>query len=107
MIIDFAFKHMPASDSLRDHANAKCEKLKRYFDGKIHVKWNFTREHEEFIAHCHLLGNHIDFFGEATETDAVAAIDEAVMRIEKQIKKQKEIVSNHHHGNPHDSGNQS
>jgi putative sigma-54 modulation protein len=96
MIIDFAFKHMPVSDALREHAQEKSEKLTRFFDGKIHVRWNFTREHEEFIAHCHLLGNHMDFFGEATETDARAAIDEALVKIEKQIKKHKEIVTEHH-----------
>ena len=99
MIIDFAFKHMPASDALRDYANEKSDKLRKFFDGKIHVKWNFTREHEDFIAHCHLMGNHMDFFGEATTKDAYASIDEAIVKTEKQIKKHKEKVTDHHRAN--------
>lgn len=97
MIIDYAFKQMPTSDGLREYASEKSEKLKKFFDGKMHVKWNFTREHEEFIAHCHLIGNHMDFFGEATTSDARTSIDEALSKVEKQIKKHKEILTGHHH----------
>jgi putative sigma-54 modulation protein len=95
MIVDIHFKHMDSSDSLRDYATEKSEKLKKYFDGKVHVTWNFTKEHGEFISHCHAVGSHIDLFGEGRADEAYASIDLAIMRLDKQLKKHKEIVTDH------------
>ena len=95
MIVDIQFKHMDASDSLRDYATEKSGKLKKYFDGKVHVTWNFAREHGEFVSHCHAVGSHLDLFGEARADEAYATVDMALSRLEKQIKKQKEIVTGH------------
>jgi len=98
MIVDVSFKHMDPSDALRDYMKEKSEKLKKFFDGKVHLTWNFTKEHEEFIAHCHLVGNHMDYFGEARATEAYASVDQTIHRIEKQIQKHKEIITGHRSG---------
>lgn len=95
MIVDIHFKHMDASDSLRDYATEKSAKLKKYFDGKVHVTWSFTKEHGEFISHCHAVGSHIDLFGEGQADEAYATVDMAITRLEKQLKKHKEIVTDH------------
>jgi putative sigma-54 modulation protein len=95
MIVDFHFKHMDSSDTLRNHATEKSERLKKYFEGKVHVTWNLSKEHGEFISHCHVVGSHIDLFGEGQADEAYAAVDMAVTRIEKQLKKHKEIVTDH------------
>lgn len=93
MVFQFSFKHMESSDSLRKYAEEKCEKLMKFFEGKIHLTWTFEKEHGEFIAHCHLLGNHMDFFGEGKANEAYATVDLAIAKIEKQVKKHKEIVT--------------
>ncbi len=95
MIIDIHFKHMDSSDSLRDYATDKSEKLKKYFEGKVHVTWTFDKEHGEFIAHCHVVGSHIDLFGEGHANDAYSTVDSAVHKLEKQLRKHKEIVTDH------------
>lgn len=95
MILDIHFKHMESSDSLRDYATEKSEKLKKYLDGNVHVTWTFDKEHGEFIAHCHLVGNHIDFFGEGRSTEAYATVDVALAKLQKQIRKHKEILTEH------------
>lgn len=99
MIVDIHFKHMESSDSLRDYATEKSDKLKKYFEGKVHVTWTFDKEHGEFIAHCHTVGNHIDMFGEGRADEAYATVDMTVARLEKQLRKHKEIVT-HHKGDP-------
>ena len=96
MIVDVHFKHMDSSDSLRDYATDKSEKFKKYLDGKLHITWNFSREHGDFVAHCHIVGNHIDMFGEGDADDAYATVDMAISRLEKQLKKHKDIVTDHH-----------
>lgn len=100
MILDIHFKHMESSDSLRDYATEKSGKLKKYFDGKIHVTWTFDKEHGEFISHCHVVGSHLDFFGEGHADDAYATVDSAVTKLEKQLKKHKEIITQHKGASP-------
>lgn len=97
MIISISFKHMDTSEALKAYTEEKSERLKKYFDGKIHLTWNFSVENMEKIAHCHLVGNHMDYFGEAGTEDFHASVDQAIDRIEKQIRRHKEIVKDHLH----------
>lgn len=93
MDIQVTFKHVDHSDSLRDYAVEKSEKLKRYFDGKMHLIWTFDKDGGDFTAHVHVMGNHMDFFAEARANAAYPTVDMVISKIEKQIKKHKEIVS--------------
>lgn len=95
MNVDVKFKHMDSSDSLRDYAVEKSAKLGKYLDGKTHLTWTFDKEHGEFVSHCHLIGSHLDLFGESRASDAFATVDVAVAKLEKQIRKHKEIITGH------------
>lgn len=97
MHINISFKHMDTSDALRTYTTEKCEALKKYFNGKISVTWNFAIENQDRVAHCHLVGNNMDYFGEASTADFHASIDAALEKIEKQLRKHKEIVKDHLH----------
>lgn len=109
MNINVSFKHMEPTDYLRKFIEEKTGTLKRYFDGQISVTWNLSMEKQNRIAHCHAVGNHMDFFGESTTEDFKASIEQAVDRIEKQIRKHKEVVTTHHphQGRSHDEENNS
>jgi putative sigma-54 modulation protein len=95
MQITLSFKHMDHSDSLKAYAFEKSEKFAKFFSGKLHVVWNLTIEHDEKIAHCHVLGPDLDFFSEATMTDFKASIDAVAHKIEAQLRKQKDLVRDH------------
>ena len=86
---------MEPSESLKLFIEEKSLTLKKYFNGKISLTWNLSIERLERIAHCHLVGNNMDFFGEASTEDFKASIDQAADKIEKQLRKHKEIVKNH------------
>ncbi len=101
MNMKLSFKNIESTEALKAFASEKSEKLKKYFDGKIDVSWNFSVEKLNQIAHCHISGNHMDYFGESTSSDLYASIDQAVEKIEKQLRKHKEIVTNHHHKEKH------
>lgn len=100
MVIKFSFKQMDSSDALKVYTEEKCEKLKKYFNGKITVNWNFSVDSLNKVAHCHLVGNHMDYFGEAMTEDFHASVDTAVTKIERQLRKHKEIVKDHLHKAP-------
>lgn len=97
MQLNISFKHMEPSQELRTFIHEKCQSLQKYFKGKINVSFNLAVERQNHIAHCHVFGNSIDFFGEGTTEDFKASIDIALEKIEKQVRKHKEIVKNHLH----------
>ena len=101
MNLTMTFKHMEASEAIKHYTREKSGKLAKYFDGKISVSWNFGVEKMEHIAHCHLVGNHMDYFGEASTEEMHQSIDLAIEKIEKQLRRHKEIVKDrlhkHHH----------
>lgn len=99
MTLNVSFKHMDTSDSLRNYAREKSDRLSKYFRGKINVSWNFTIEKQYRIAHCRLSGNNMDYFAETSTEDFYASIDITVEKIEKQLRKHKEIVKDHLHRN--------
>lgn len=96
MTIDVSFKNMDTSDSTRTYINEQCERLRKYFNGRIHVTWTISIERQNRIAHCHLLGNNMDYFAEEATSDMHGSIDLCVEKIERQIRKHKEIVKDHH-----------
>ena len=97
MNLTVAFKNIEASDHIRSFAEEKTATLKRFFDGKINVKWTFSNIKESLIAHCHLVGNHMDYFAEASNQDFRSSIEDAISKIEKQVQKHKEKVKDRLH----------
>jgi putative sigma-54 modulation protein len=101
MKLNMSFKHMKSSEAIKHYTREKSERLAKYFKGKTGVTWNFSVEKMNHVAHVHLVGNMMDFFGEGSSDDLRGSIDMAVERIEKQIRKRKEIVKDHLHKHGH------
>jgi len=97
MLVQLSFKHLEPTESLKNYAREKTGRLEKYFHGKIHVDWHFKTERQNTVARCHLRGNHMDYMAEAATSDPYASIDLAVERMEKQLKKHKEIVKHRLH----------
>jgi putative sigma-54 modulation protein len=97
MVVNVSFKQLDSSEAFRDFVKEKSGTLGKYFDGRITVTWNFHKEREDFIAHCHLVGNGMDYFGEAAATDIHGSVDLVLDKVEKQIRRHKEILKDHHH----------
>lgn len=96
MHLNISFKQVDPSESLKAFIAEKSDTFEKYFRGNISVHWTLSIEKQNKTAHCHLVGNSMDYFGEGTTTDFKASIDEALDRVEKQIRKHKEIVTDHH-----------
>jgi putative sigma-54 modulation protein len=95
MNIKITYKHLASTPGIDEATHRKSEKLKKYFKGKLNLDWNFTVEKQDQIAHCHLTGDHIEFFAEAKTDSLYGSIDAVVAHLERQVKKNKEQVTNH------------
>jgi len=99
MQVQVSFQHTKTSAAMRERATTLAERLGRYFKGRITVGWHFAKEGNRCVAHCHVTGNHMDYFAEAQDADDnfYAAMDECLDRMERQIRKRKETVRDHLH----------
>jgi putative sigma-54 modulation protein len=97
MQLDMVFKGLDSGNETKTFVQSKTEKLKKYFDGKFHARWNFSKQKEICIAHLHVTGHpSMDYFGESENDNLYTAIEEAVDKLETQLRKHKEIIKGHH-----------
>lgn len=96
MQIEIAFKGLNSNDEIKTFVESKTEKLGKYFDGKMHVVWTLSAENDEITSHAHVTGNHMEFFGEAADSNYMTSVESAVGKLETQIRKRKEKVTDHH-----------
>lgn len=98
MKIDISFLQITPNESVKAYTEERSQTLKRYFDGRIHVIWHFSKEHGEVQAKCQLKGPQMDYHGEEIAETLEKAIDLTIDKVERQIRKHKEIVTDHKRG---------
>lgn len=100
MQINLTGHHVEITDSLRNYVNEKMEKLERHFDkvSNTHVILSIEKNAHKAEATVHMSGN--DIFAESQEPDMYAAIDSLVGKLDRQVKKHKEKITNHLHHKP-------
>ena len=103
MELHFTFKHMAATDAIKNHVKEQSEKLKKFVQGSATANWVFYIENEVHVADLRVVGPHLDFFGQAKTNDLYQSIDQAVDKVEKQLRKHKEILKDHLHRDRSDS----
>jgi putative sigma-54 modulation protein len=88
--------HIDITDSLRDYVKGKVERLERHFDNAIdiHVVLTVEKLRHKAEATLHVTGNNI--FADQTEEDMYAAIDGLIDKLDRQVKKHKEKLKDHH-----------
>ena len=98
MKLDLVMKHTHATaNDIRPFVEDKTGKLEKYVQGEFHAKWTITYENDEHISHLHVTGsNSVDYFGEGREHNLMSSVEDAVERVERQLKKHKEINKDHH-----------
>ena len=96
MNIKITYKHLDSTPAITEMTELKSQKLKKYFQGKMNLNWNFSVEKQEQIAHCHLTGDHFEFFAEASTSTLYSSIDQVVNHLERQVRKNKEVITNKH-----------
>lgn len=96
MQISVTGQHLEITDSLHDYVTSKLEKLERYFDKvtNVHAVLSVEKQRQKVEATIHVNGGNL--FANAEDEDMYAAIDALVDKLDRQIKKHKEKLSDHH-----------
>jgi len=95
MKAQFIFKHLDHSDALQDYAQAlldQCSKflLKEY---KAHV--TFSKRQKEFCVEMTIFTKEKAFRAKSYHYDVYHAVDESVVKLEKQFLKVRKLATHH------------
>lgn len=97
MHIRFSGKNLRVTKGIKAHLYEKLEKLTKYAPRIVETHAVLTKEKYLYHAHITLSGKSLHVFGEGSEKENVyAAIDQAVDRVQKQLKKFRDKVKDHH-----------
>lgn len=96
MQLNITFRHLDPIDSLKDYVKEKVERVNKYLDraGEAHVVLSLERHLHNADISIHS-GSWL-LRGREKSEDMYASIDLAMDKIERQLRRYKERLKNHH-----------
>ncbi|HNZ07154.1 MAG: ribosome-associated translation inhibitor RaiA [Candidatus Cloacimonetes bacterium] len=95
MQITITARHFELTKAIRDYVETSCLKVKKYFDHIIHVHVTLALENNRNICELTLHASRFNLQSQAEEMDMYLSIDNALDKMEAQIKKLKDRVTDH------------
>ena len=95
MQITITARHFELTKAIRDYVETSCLKLKKYFDHIITVHATLALENSRNICELSLHAAKFSLQSQAEEMDMYLSIDNAVEKMEGQIKKLKDRITDH------------
>ncbi|MBS1212098.1 MAG: yfiA [Proteobacteria bacterium] len=87
--------HVEVTDAMKNYVDEKFRRLERHFDQLIDVHVILSVEKLAQKAESTVMVNGATLFAEDTQPDMYAAIDALIDKLDRQIIKHKEKLSDH------------
>jgi putative sigma-54 modulation protein len=101
MQINISGHHVEVSQAMKDYVQSKVEKLERHFDNITNVQVTLTVEKLVQKAEATLHASGAELHANADDDNMYAAIDGLTDKLDRQLLKHKEKMTNHRHGTNH------
>ena len=95
MRLNITFRHTAPTDALKDYVEQKLDKLSKYVRRSLEANVVLSVEKFRHTADIAVSADGISIVGEERTEDMYSAIDMAVDKIERQLKKNKEKQQRH------------
>ena len=97
--------HLEVTPALRSYVTGKLDRITRHFDQVVDVKVLLTVEKQKEKekrqrAECNIHVKGSDLFAESAHEDLYAAVDELMDKLDRQVVKHKNRLTEHHHDAP-------
>jgi len=92
MKISVTFRNAEGEDWQREYVEERLKKLKKYIDNPVDARVILSVEKFRNTAEINLMANGLNINGREEEKDMHLAIDNAIEKIERQLKKRREKV---------------
>ena len=90
MQIQVTFRHVESSDALKEYAQEKIGKLKKFLDGNLEANVTLSVEKHRHVADVVILADGFKIHGKEVTGDLYSAIDLVVDKLEAQVKRYRE-----------------
>jgi len=100
------FRHMEASETLKEYSHDKLLRLEKYLDAVIDAEVVMTVEKFRHKAEVLISSDGLKIKAEEETEDMYSAIDMVVDKLEKQIKRHREKLKDHKSGSAKRAGRQ-
>ena len=97
MQIDITGHHVDVTPALRAYVTEKMQKLMRHSDQVISIRVILNVEKLQQNAEATVNVGGRNLFGAVTATDMYASIDGLVDKLDRQIRRRKDRITNHQH----------
>ncbi|MGQ0657399.1 MAG: ribosome hibernation-promoting factor, HPF/YfiA family [Chromatiales bacterium] len=95
MQIELTGNHVDITPALREYVESKFGRIERHFDHLIGIHVVLSIEKQRHKAEATVHAGRARVFADAVEGDMYAAIDAMMDKIDRQVKKHKEKITNH------------
>ena len=92
MKISVTFRNAEGEDWQKEYVEERLKKLKKYIDNPVDARVILSVEKFRNTAEINLMANGLNINSKEEEKDMHLAIDNAIEKIERQLKKRKEKV---------------
>ena len=97
MQFSVTFRHMEATEALKDYARERMERIKKYFPDPIavHVVMSTERGYSHRVDVSMQLHNGLTVAGHEASENMYASLDQVTAKIERQVRRYKEKLRTH------------
>ena len=95
MQLNISGHHLEVTDAIRAYAENKIGRLERHYDHITNVRVVLSVDKLVQRAEATVHANGIELFASADETDLYAAIDALSNKLDRQVLKHKQKISDH------------
>lgn len=99
MQVSITFRHMDATQALRDYVDGKIGNLEKHLIKPTEVHVILSVQKFRHRAEVVLLEQHFKASADEITDDMYASIDKAIDKVEIQVKKRKDKLQSHHKRN--------
>lgn len=95
MKLNFAFKHLDASQSLQEYTQTRLDEVGRFLLKNGHGQVLYSKQNHEFCVEISINTKEKYFRAKAFSPDPYQAVDMACLKLEKQFLKVRKVMQHH------------
>ncbi len=95
MDISITGHHINVSDAVREYVNRRLKKIANHFQQPTSVEIVLHKEHDAYHLEATLHGKKMSIHAHSQSTDMFQAIDAMSSKLDRQVIKHKERLTNH------------
>lgn len=98
MQINLTGHHVDITPAIRSYVENKFTRLERHFDNMTNIQVILSVEKERQKAEASIMVTKGNIYADSQHDDMYAAIDSLIDKLDRQVKKHKEKLTDHHRG---------